>query len=47
LLATGWVPKEKKHYCAQGTEWLKENVPVFFNGEVDQEKIYYLVLFFF
>ena len=38
IVTAGWVPEEMRQYCDQGTEWLKENVPMFFNGEflIDQ-----------
>jgi len=38
IVTAGWVPEEMRQYCDQGTEWLKENVPMLFNGEfvVDQ-----------
>ena len=38
IVTAGWVPDEMRQYCDQGTEWLKENVPMFFNGEfvIDQ-----------
>jgi hypothetical protein len=38
IVTAGWVPDEMRQYCDKGTEWLKENVPMIFNGEfvIDQ-----------
>ncbi len=38
IVTAGAVPKELRQYCDAGTEWLKDNVPMLFNGEfvVDQ-----------
>jgi multimeric flavodoxin WrbA len=38
IVTAGWAPEEMRRYCDQGTEWLKENVPMLFNGEfvIDQ-----------
>ncbi len=38
IVTAGWVPEEMRQYCDQGTKWLKENVPMIFNGEfvIDQ-----------
>ena len=38
IVTAGWVPEEMRQYCDVGTQWLKENVPMFINGEfvIDQ-----------
>jgi hypothetical protein len=38
IVTAGAVPKELRQYCDAGTEWLKANVPMLFNGEfvIDQ-----------
>jgi multimeric flavodoxin WrbA len=38
IVTAGCVPEELRPYCDAGTEWLKDNVPMLFNGEfvVDQ-----------
>lgn len=38
IVTAGMVPEEMRQYCDQGTQWLKENVPMFINGEfvIDQ-----------
>ena len=38
IVTAGCVPEELRQYCDSGTEWLKSNVPMMFNGEfvIDQ-----------
>lgn len=38
IVTAGAVPEELRQYCDAGTEWLKDNVPMLFNGEfvIDQ-----------
>jgi len=38
IVTAGCVPEELRQYCDTGTEWLKDNVPMLFNGEfvIDQ-----------
>ena len=38
IVTAGMVPEEFRKYCDSGTAWLKENVPMMFNGEfvIDQ-----------
>ena len=38
IVTVGMVPEEFRQYCDSGTAWLKENVPMMFNGEfvIDQ-----------
>lgn len=38
IVTAGWVPEEMRQYCDDGTQWLKGNVPMIFNGEfvIDQ-----------
>ena len=38
IVTAGMVPDEMRPYCDEGTKWLKDNVPMIFNGEfvIDQ-----------
>lgn len=38
IVSAGLIPDEMRQYCDLGTQWLKENVPMFINGEfvIDQ-----------
>jgi multimeric flavodoxin WrbA len=38
IVTAGAVPEKLRQYCDAGTEWLKDNVPMLFNGEfvIDQ-----------
>ena len=38
IVTAGMVPEEMRQYCDLATQWLKENVPMFINGEfvIDQ-----------